>query len=123
MSIERIKDYLVAENKTLIKNFIELESFLSSPEPPVNHIAEDGSVVFEEEPRTPEELREFDLAFSVALNYTNEFFRLFYQEGEVIRPRLPEEMFAAEGYHGVQQNAYDDWMKAKISVKKWQADT
>ena len=123
LSIERIKDYLVAENKTLIKNFIELESFLSSPEPPVNHIAEDGSVVFEEEPRTPEELREFDLAFSVALNYANEFFRLFYQEGEVIRPRLPEEMFAAEGYHGVQQNAYDDWMKAKISVKKWQADT
>ena len=118
--MDGIEDYLIAENKTLIKNFVELESFFSSPEPPVDHIAEDGSVVFEKEPRMPEELREFDLAFSVALDYANEFFRLFYQEGEVIRPRLPEEMFAAEGYHGVQHSIYDDWPKAKVRTRSWQ---
>ena len=119
LRIERIEDYLLFENRILVTNFLEPEGFFSSPEPAVDHIAEDGSVVFEDEPRTAEELQEFSLVFSAALDYAKEFFRLFYQAGESVCPKLPEEMFAAEGYHGVQRSIYDDWPKAKIPVRKW----
>ena len=115
-----IQYYLSVENKTIIRNFIELESFFISPEPSVDYVAEDGVVVFENEPRTAEEINECNLVFSIALGYANEFFRLFYQEGKIIRPDLPEEMFAAEGYHGVQTTAYDDFCKAKHKMQMWQ---
>ncbi len=118
-----IAHYLTGGSKSIIRNFIELESFFISPEPPVDTIAEDGSVVFQAEPRTEKELSEYLLAFSAARDYMKEFFRLFYQEGDVIRPELPEAMFAAEGYHGVQRSAYDDLCMARHHEKLWMDGT
>ena len=34
---------------------------------------------------------------------------------------VPEEMFAAEGYHWVQHSAYDDWIRKRIASRQWQS--
>ncbi len=111
--------YLAAGNKSIIRNYIELESFFISPEPSLCSIEEDGSALFDHEIRTEKELSEFDMVLSLSLAFAKEFFKEFYTDGESVRPGLTEKMFAAEGYHGVQRFAYDDWCKEHIREKIW----
>jgi len=115
-----IEYYLQGENDTLLNNYIELETFFSSEEPSLERISGDGEPVFAEEVRDPQDLEEFRLVYDEARRVAEEFFRLFYIPGESVQPLLPEEMFAADGYHGVQRFAYDDWAKVPIKKKEWQ---
>ena len=106
--------YLRGNNLALLNSFIEMEGYLTSPEPAQDYMNEDGTVVFAEEVRSPQELKGFRMVFDAALCCALDFFRLFYQEGEVIAPCVVEEIYAAEGYHWVQQHAFDDWLKIPI---------
>ena len=114
-----IKEYLKGDNPTLLLNYIELESFFSAPEPSVECIAPDGSVVFQQEVRSDQEIEDLKFVLNRSEEFAKRFFELFYEEGEVIRPVLPEEMFAADGYHWVQKTAYEDFFKRKIKTRKW----
>ena len=114
-----IEEYLKGDNPTLLLNYIELESFLSAPEPSVECITEDGRVEFQQEVRTDQEIEDLKYVLKKSEQFAKLFFGLFYSEGEVIRPVLPEEMFAADGYHWVQQTAYEDLFKRKIKKRKW----
>ena len=109
--------YLIRKDSALIKNFIELESYFCSPEPSQDCMKEDGTPVFFEEIRTPQEMLQFQMVFDAALSFAGEFFRVFYQEGEIISPSLVEEAYAAEGYHWVQQAVYNDWLRVPIRTQ------
>lgn len=114
-----IEYYLKGDNKILLGNYIELESYMSAPEPSVERIREDGSVAFQQEVRSRQDMEDLQFVLDRAEQYTRTFFTLFYEDGEVIRPALPEEMFAADGYHWVQKEAYEDWLKTRIEKRKW----
>ena len=114
-----IQDYLRGDNPTLLSNYIELESFFSAPEPSIERIATDGTVEFQQEVRTDQEIEDLKYVLDRSEKFAGTFFELFYEEGEFIRPVITEEMFAADGYHWVQQNAYDDWLKKQIQTRKW----
>ena len=118
-----ISDYLSYSDTTLMNNYIELESFFTSTEPSVERISPAGEVVFAPEVRSEEELQEIRLVHEYALSYADDFFRLFYEEGEQIDPSVPENMFAAEGYHWVQRGAYDDWSRKAIASRSWEDRT
>ena len=117
-----VEYYLHGENKVLLQNYVELESFFTSPEPSADHINEDGTVIFAEEKRSPEELHELSIVLDTAEKYAMEFFRLFYNRDEVIRAKLVEEMYAAEGFHWVQRSAFEDWAGVEIAVRPWKDD-
>ena len=114
-----ITDYLETERDTLMQNFIELECAYISPEPAQDTMTADGHVRFLGEVRTPAELRRLDLLQKTALRCAKDFFDIFYVWGEVIDPRVPEEMFAADGYHYIQTEAYDDWAQTSVASKAW----
>ena len=63
-----IEYYLQDSNMALLKSFIELESYLTSPEPAQDCMKEDGTAVFFEEVRNPQELRQFQMVFDAALS-------------------------------------------------------
>ena len=109
-----IEFYLHGSNQAFLNSYIEMEGFFTSPEPPQDCVREDGTVIFAEEVRSRQELQEFRLVFEAALYFAEDFFQLFYREGETISAAVVEEMYAAEGYHWVQQRAYDDWMQVPI---------
>ena len=114
--------YYHAEREVLLNNFIELESFITSPEPSVDHISEDGEVIFAEEIRSEEDLREVRLVLDLAEKFAVKFFDLFYQKNDMIDSGLIDEMFAADGCHWVQRFAWDDWSKSPIRTKPWQTE-
>ena len=114
-----ITDYLETENDTLLQNFIELEDSFISPEPAVDRVTREGEVVFAPEIRSGEELRQLQLVHETALGFAKDFFSRFYERGEVIDPRVPEETFAADGFHWVQTSAYDDWARTNVAPKEW----
>ena len=73
-----------------------------------------------QEPETaPEEIRSVLFVHRQAEQFAERFLSLFYSEGDVIDPRVPEEMFAAEGYHWVRFGSFDDWAKTQIATKNW----
>ena len=114
-----IEDYLTCGNPTLMANYMELESYFTSPEPSVDHISPQGEVVLAKEVRPPEEIRSVLFVHRQAEQFAERFLSLFYSEGDVIDPRVPEEMFAAEGYHWVRFGSFDDWAKTQIATKNW----
>ena len=109
-----VRYYLQGENDFFLRNFVEAEHFITSSEPSVDYIAEDGTPVLAEEVRSAEDLREFTFAGEVIRTYLRTFFELFYAPGDTIRPELPEELYAADGYHWVTKGVYDDWFKKPI---------
>ena len=111
--------YLKGDNPVLLTNYIEVESYFSAAEPSVERITEDGGVELQEEMRSMQEIEGLQFVLDRSERFAGTFFALFYEEGDVIRPILPEEMYAADGYHWVQQAAYEDWFKKKIETREW----
>ena len=112
-----VEYYLHGDNMTFLNSFIEMEGYLTSPEPSLNYMKKDGTPVFFKEARTLQEQKDFRFVFDAALQFAEEFFQLFYRKGEVIDASVVEEMYAAEGYHWVQQHAFDDWLQVPIRTK------
>ena len=106
--------YLQGKNDFFLRNYMETEHFMTSPESSVDYIAEDGTPVLAEEVRNAADMREIALVAEVIQTYLRTFFELFYAPGDTIRPELPEELYAADGYHWVMKNAYDDWTKKPL---------
>ena len=109
--------YLQGENPTLLENFLELEPFFSSPEPSADRIDDTGMIHFSGETRSEEELHELQIVLNHSQQYAEDFFTLFYQFREEIRPVVPEELYAAGGYHWIQKSFDDNWLK-KFASKK-----
>ena len=86
-------------------------------EPSQEYMSEDGTPVFFKEVRSTQELLGFQLVFDAALQFAEEFFQLFYQAGEYVASSVVDEMYGAEGYHWVQQHAFDDWLQIPIQKK------
>ena len=59
------------------------------------------------------------MRLETALGFAKDFVSRFYERGEVIDPRVPEETFAADGFHWVQTSAYDDWARTNVAPKEW----
>ena len=112
-----IEYYLQKHYMELMSNWLEMESYITSPEPSQDYMKEDGTVVFAEENRSPQELQQFQMVFDAALSFASDFFQLFYQNGEIISPAVAEEIYAADGYHWIQQHMYDDWFKVPIRTQ------
>ena len=102
----------------LMSNWLEMESYITSPEPSQDSMKEDGTIVFAEENRSPQELQQFQMVFDAALSFASDFFQLFYQNAEIISPAVAEEIYAADGYHWIQQHMYDDWFKVPIRTQE-----
>ena len=108
---ERVTYYLRFANRFLQKNFMETESFLTAPEPALDTFTPDGEPVFQPEVRSPENLADMREGQKDINMLFNDFFGLFYTPGDLISSALTEEMYAAEGYHFVRRESYDDWTK------------
>ena len=109
--------YLHGSNPAFLNSFIEMEGYFTSPEPAQDCMGKDGTAVFFKETRTQQELQEFRMVYDAAMQIAEDFFRLFYQDGETISPAVVEEMYGAEGYHWVQQHAFDDWLQVPIRTR------
>ena len=109
-----IEYYLQGQNPDLLHGYVELENYFSSPDPSLNHMSEDGTPVFQEELRSPEELQNLGIAWDTAEYFIQEFFDLFYLPEDGISPRLVEEMYSAHTYLGIELPVYDDWLKTMI---------
>lgn len=112
---EDIDYYFDAEESAFQRNFMEMEGVMTSPEPSVLSFSDDGRPVFAREVRPEERLRQMQLAQGVIREYLNDYFDLFYFPGDGIRSVVPEEIYAADGYHWVFEWMYDDWVQARIS--------
>ena len=112
-----IEYYLQGDNPALLKEYINMESFFSSPEPAVDHMAEDGIPVFAQEVRDEKDLRNLGLCWETALSFSREFFRLFYQPGKEIISGLIEEMYAAVSHLGNEMPVYDDWFGTEVNKR------
>ena len=109
--------YLQGTNTAFLNSYIEMEAYLTSPEPSQDKIKKDGTVTFAPEVRSTEDLQWFQAVYEASLACAEEFFRLFYQEGDAVSSALAAEMYAAEGYHWVQQRVFDDWLKIPIRTR------
>ena len=112
-----IEYYLHGSNMTFLNSFIEMEGYMTSPEPAQSCMQKEGTPEFSKETRTAQELHDFWTVFHAALRFAEDFFRIFYYEGDVIASSIVEELYAAEGYHWVQQRAFDDWLQVPIRTR------
>ena len=103
--------YLQGENDFFLRNYMEAERFMTSLEPSVDYIAEDGTPILAEEVRSTEDMREIALVAETIGTYLRTFFELFYAPDDIIRPELAEELYAADGLHWVTKSVYDDLYK------------
>lgn len=117
-----IEYYLRGENPLLLQRYIELEPFFSSLEPSQNCISEDGTPVFAKEIRNQQELKEVEIVLKSAEDFSVEFFKLFYQRGQVIAPALVEEIYAVEDYFAARHEVYDDWLGVLIQKRNAEKD-
>ena len=83
---------------------------MTAPMPGQARMNEDGEPEFAAEIRPAETLRRIKTVHEAMMQLAESFFRLHYRAGEVVSPRLAEEIYAAEGDHGIMpQVFYDDW--------------
>ena len=112
-----IEFYLRGENPELLRTYLDLETFFSSPDPSLDHISEDGTPVYQKETRSEEDLPMLWMAWDTAEAFAKEFFDLFYIAGEEISPGLIEEMYAAEVYLGLERPLIDDWLQVPLKKR------
>ncbi len=110
--------YLQGNNPLLLQRFIEIETFLTSPEPSQSGMSEKGNPVFHVEHRDSKELQAVDTVLKLAESFALEFFTLFYQEGQSISPQFVEEIYASENYYEASFMLYDDWIG--VPIKKFE---
>ena len=109
-----IEVYFRGENPELLRTYLDLETFFSSPEPSLDRISEQGTPVFQKENRSEEDLLLLRTAWDAAESFAKEFFDLFYMTGEEIPPRFIEEMYAAEACLGLDRPVIDDWLQIPL---------
>ena len=109
-----IKYFLGGENETLLNNYLEMEGFMTAPEPSLDYIDENGSCVFAADPRNAEDLQRVRTEHEAVMKYLNDYAAYFYFENDTVQPVIPEEMYAAGGCLDIMQSAYDDWGKSRI---------
>ena len=109
-----IEYYLKGNNPALLRGYVALENVFSSPEPSLSCMDENGVPVFQEELREESVMKQIQAAWDEALPFAQEFFELFYRDGDGIDPALIEEMYAADSYLGIDIPAYDDWFQTVI---------
>ena len=114
-----ISYYFKGNNDTLFRNFIELESCFSSPEPSVDRVDEQGEVRFAEEVRTEEELTELRELQQEALAFAEQFFRIFPSFPGKISPEFLEEVYAVSDIHMICGRPFNDLIGKPMSVKAW----
>ena len=112
-----IEYYLKGNNPALLRGFVSLENIFSAPEPSLHCMDESGTPVFQAELRGESLLSEIQAAWDEALPFAQEFFELFYRDGDAIDPALIEEMFAADSYLGIDIPAYDDWFQTELKKR------
>ena len=104
-----VEYYLHGENPAFIQTYLDLESYISSPDPSLDHFSEQGTPVFQAEERSNEAFQAIGTAWDAAESFVNAFFDLFYLTEDSIRPRLIEEMYAAQTYLGVEMPLINNW--------------
>lgn len=109
-----IRYYLKGENGVLLNNYVEMEGFMTSMEPSLDYIDENGSCVYASEPRTEDDFRRIRTVHKAVREYLHEYASLFYFANDEIRPIIPEDMYTAGGYLAVMKKAYDDWGKFQL---------
>ena len=102
--------YLQRRNPLLLSRYVELEAFLSSPEPSQKCMSENGEPVFERERRKLSELHELESVWESVISMAGEFFELFYQKEDYISPDLIEEMYATKDYYINQYSIFNEWL-------------
>ena len=105
--------YLQGKNPAILRAFVELENYFSSPEPSVDYMSEQGFPVFQDEIRTEQDFQVIRSVWDAAVSFAQVFFDLFYQEGEIVHSSLIEEMYAAT-FFAIELPVYDDWFRTEI---------
>ena len=82
---------------------------MTSPEPSTIAFSDEGAPVFAREVRPAERFRQLRITHDAIREYVNAYFDLFYFPGDVLCPRVLDEVYGADGYHWVYEWMYDDW--------------
>ena len=113
--VDNVGDYYISNEKSiLLKRYVALEPFFSSPEPAQSCMEENGKPQFSDEHRSELELAGLKLVWKLVKAFSREFFDKFYQEKQVISANFLEELFATEDYYVAQPALYDDWLDVPI---------
>ena len=111
-----IEYYCRGENSFFTNNYMEMEVFMSSPEPSLDRYDELGRPVFAREPRSAEEIRELQWVQDRMERFALDYFERCYRGG-VIDSRVCEELYAADGCHRIFRRSYDDWGQFTLERK------
>ena len=115
---DKTEYYLQGNNSLLLQRFIELETYLTSPEPSQSCISKQGDPVFHKEHRSVEELQEVNAVLKLAESFASEFLTLFYQREQSVSPEFIEAIYASENYYEAPFILYDDWAGVPIRQSK-----
>ena len=109
-----VTSYLRGEYPELLEHYLELESYITSPEPSLQGFDREGEPYLAEELRSREMMTCLAQVHAEVRDYLHTFLRLFWWEREAIDPALPERMFAANGAGTIYRENYDDWAKCRL---------
>ena len=114
----QIECYFDKSKLKMMDSYIEVEEYLTSPEPSLDRLNREGKALFAKEVRSEQELQELRLVLDTAEQFGKEFFSRFYWGDEYISSALLDEIYGAEGCHWVQHSAYDDWLRVEIKRRE-----
>ncbi len=95
--------------------YMEMEQVMSSSDPSVDSYAPDGTPVFSRETRSEKEIRDILRMQEEIRILVKDFLSLFYFDDCRISPQFADELYAADGVHGIFRDAFDDWGKAPVT--------
>ena len=109
-----IEYFLQGENTAFLRNYLDVEAYMSSPDPSLDHISEQGEPVFQAESRSGENLQALAAAWDAAGSFIQKFFESYYCPEDSIQPGLIEEMYAAQTYLGAEMPLMEDWFQTPL---------
>ena len=95
-------------DRTFTDNYVEMECIMSSPDASLIGFDEAGNARRAKENRTPAQLHLLSLMHAEVRKFVSLYLDICGNDG-VIRPEFAEILYAADGYHNIMHEVYDDW--------------
>ena len=103
------------EGSLFLRNYLEMESVLTSPEPAVDGYDTDGTPHFADEYRTSETLDRVSRIHDMITRTVLDLLELPGYDGGVVRPCFAEALYGMDGLHGTVGALQDDWIRKDLA--------
>ena len=102
------------EDQVGFETLLKLETFMTSPEPALDHWDGDGRPVFQEEVRPAGLLELIAAVQEKAVRFCSRYLEKYLLPGEEIGEAVPAGLAARIDWRGFTPETYDDWIRGRI---------